>query len=433
LPYTQSHQEGQDGQPKSKKKWCIGGGVLVLLIAAIVVIVVVATGKKDENPPGPGPGPTPPHPPPPTPPVIGFNPYYVDENSTDKSNGEQTGRLLYNSSVASEGHEAWAHRTRLSLLGQDPSAQDTLFFKGEAPQDGDKRVGVDSHAVAQAIGPNNEYVKKVRYTFAQADYKRTVLSLGDDEHERFDIPEELVPKQQAGAQFRLEMASFKYKDAPFSFSFASTRTGETLIDSAGQTFVFQEKFIQVDMQVPSAYIYGFGERETSFQLGRGAWTMWSQGEHAEYDDGRGGAQLAGMHPFCLIKANQSDEFFGIFFRSSNAQAPIISYVQDSHILSYVTTGGNLDINFFFRGSAKEVIAAYQQFIGLPQLPPFWALGWHAGSNAWDTLEDVKKVVDEYDQKGFPLETIWLDGNYMEGSADFTVNETAFPGLKGYTA
>jgi len=185
--------------------------------------------------------------------------------------------------------------------------------------------------------------------------------------------------------------------------------------------------------VPSAYIYGFGERETSFQLGRGAWTMWSQGEHAEYDDGRGGAQLAGMHPFCLIKANQSDEFFGIFFRSSNAQAPIISYVQDSHILSYVTTGGNLDINFFFRGSAKEVIAAYQQFIGLPQLPPFWALGWHAGSNAWDTLEDVKKVVDEYDQKGFPLETIWLDGNYMEGSADFTVNETAFPGLKGYTA
>lgn len=92
-----------------------------------------------------------------------------------------------------------------------------------------------------------------------------------------------------------------------------------------------------------------------------------------------------MHPFCLIKAGQSDEFFGIFFRSSNAQVPIISYEEDEHVLSYITTGGNLDINFFMRGSAKEVIASYQEFIGKPQLPPFWALGWHASSNAWNNL------------------------------------------------
>ena len=187
------------------------------------------------------------------------------------------------------------------------------------------------------------------------------------------------------------------------------------------------------MKVPSDKIYGFGERETSFQLGRGAWTMWSQSDHAEVDDGRGGKQLAGMHPFCLIKAEQSDEFIGIFFRSSNAEAPIISYYQNSNILSFVTTGGNLDMNFFLCGSAKEVISAYHQFIGLPELPPFWALGWHAGSNSWDTLEDVKKVVNRYDELGIPLETIWLDGSYMDGHADFTVNETAFPNLKNYTA
>jgi hypothetical protein len=27
-------------------------------------------------------------------------------------------------------------------------------------------------------------------------------------------------------------------------------------------------------------------------------------------------------------------------------------------LSYITTGGNLDINFFFKGTAKEIIAKY---------------------------------------------------------------------------
>lgn len=98
-----------------------------------------------------------------------------------------------------------------------------------------------------------------------------------------------------------------------------------------------------------------------------------------------------MHPFCLIKADD-EEFFGIFFRSANAQAPIVTYVQEQNILSYITTGGNLDINFFLRGSAKEIIKQYQNYIGLAELPPFWALGWHASSNAWTTLSNVTDVV-----------------------------------------
>ena len=113
--------------------------------------------------------------------------------------------------------------------------------------------------------------------------------------------------------------------------------------------------------------------------------MWPSDNEAEYDSGLGGKQLQGMHPFVLIKSNSSDEFFGIFFRSSNAQSPILSYKNNEYVLSYITTGGNLDINFFFRGSAKDIIAEYQNFIGLPKLPPFWAMGWHASGNGWHSL------------------------------------------------
>jgi alpha-glucosidase (family GH31 glycosyl hydrolase) len=69
-------------------------------------------------------------------------------------------------------------------------------------------------------------------------------------------------------------------------------------------------------------------------------------------------------------------FFGIFFRNSNAQAPVITYNKDgTSVLSYITTGGNLDINFFFRGTAKEIIAAYHNLIGKPAMPPSWSFGW----------------------------------------------------------
>lgn len=150
--------------------------------------------------------------------------------------------------------------------------------------------------------------------------------------------------------------------------------------------------------------------------------MWSQDKEHELDHGYGGKQLASMHPFCLIKSGQSDEFLGIFFRSSNAQAPIVRYDKTDAILSYITTGGNLDINFFFKGSAKEIIANYQQFIGLPKLPPFWALGWHVASNEWDKIDKVQRAIDEYQEEGIELENIWLDGEYMEDYASFTVND-----------
>ena len=98
--------------------------------------------------------------------------------------------------------------------------------------------------------------------------------------------------------------------------------------------------------------------------------MWSSSSASEFDEGFGGKQLAGMHPFALIKSDVSDEFFGLFFRSTNAQAPLISYIATEedkdgnvtdgyYLLSYITTGGTLDINFFMRGTAKEIISSYQ--------------------------------------------------------------------------
>ena len=120
------------------------------------------------------------------------------------------------------------------------------------------QVGIDSHNVADSRGVNNDYIQRVRYAFGQSSFKRTVLSLSEDSGNNsnstngtngvstspgFDIPEELVSKQTGQYSFRLDMVDFKLKDDPFSFSLASTKTGEVLIDTTDQTFVFQKKFV----------------------------------------------------------------------------------------------------------------------------------------------------------------------------------------------
>ena len=63
------------------------------------------------------------------------------------------------------------------------------------------------------------------------------------------------------------------------------------------------KYMQIDLQLPTNKVYGLGERTHEFELGEGAWTMWSTGRHTEYDDGTGGKQSSGVHPFALVQSS----------------------------------------------------------------------------------------------------------------------------------
>lgn len=87
-----------------------------------------------------------------------------------------------------------------------------------------------------------------------------------------------------------------------------------------------------------------------------------------------------------------------------------------------------------KDNAWNVIRAYQNFIGKPSLPPFWALGWHASttSDPSTNLQTVKDIVDGYNSSGIPLESIWLDRSYMDNYKDFSVNSSTFAGLYQYS-
>jgi hypothetical protein len=63
---------------------------------------------------------------------------------------------------------------------------------------------------------------------------------------------------------------------------------DVLIDTTDSQIFMSHKYMQIDLQLPTTRVYGLGERDHEFELGEGAWTMWSTGRHAEYDDGTGG-------------------------------------------------------------------------------------------------------------------------------------------------
>jgi len=197
--------------------------------------------------------------------------------------------------------------------------------------------------------------------------------------------------------------------------------------------VFSDKYIQLDLQLPSQKIYGLGERNREFTLTEGTWTMWANGQETPHDDGTGMKQTYGVHPFALVQTKVKSQFMGIFFRNSNAMSPIISYKDGGEsTLSYISTGGTVEMYFMLRGTAKEIIRSYQNMIGNAELPPFWALGWHSSAYAYKNQSDVEKNVAAYKNASIPLEGVWLDIPYMNNFADFSVDKVAFPSLKNFT-
>lgn len=89
------------------------------------------------------------------------------------------------------------------------------------------------------------------------------------------------------------------------FSFSDKRFDQdvTYLTTENQTLLMMDKYIQMDFKLSSQRIFGFGERNREFALGEGTWTMWANGRETPYDDGTGGKQTYGVHPFALVQTS----------------------------------------------------------------------------------------------------------------------------------
>uniref|UniRef100_A0A914YDN0 Alpha-glucosidase n=1 Tax=Panagrolaimus superbus TaxID=310955 RepID=A0A914YDN0_9BILA len=134
-----------------------------------------------------------------------------------------------------------------------------------------------------------------------------------------------------------------------------------------------------------------------------------------------GKNLYGVHNF-YIGFEADGKAHGVFFFNSNPQEVTVG----GSAITYRTIGGQIEVFFFPGPTPEEVIKQYQQLIGTPVLPPYWALGFQLCRYGYSGIKEIQDVVDRMRAAGIPQDVQFSDIDYLNEYEDFSYNKNLSP-------
>ncbi len=132
--------------------------------------------------------------------------------------------------------------------------------------------------------------------------------------------------------------------------------------------------------------------------------------------------LYGAHNFFVVSGKET---FGAFLDYPGKLVLDMGYERMDEI-RITPEDWNLDLYIIEADSILEIVKAFRQLIGRSYIPPKWAFGFGQSRWGYQNEGDIRAVVKGYRDNGIPLDSVYLDIDYMEGFKDFTVNEERFP-------
>lgn len=189
-------------------------------------------------------------------------------------------------------------------------------------------------------------------------------------------------------------------------------------------------FFETDQQGTFTYslsendiVYGLGEQIRGINKRGWQYVSWNYDNPNHHEDMR---SLYGAHNFIIIHGAVT---FGAFFDYAGKMEFDIGYTKRS-VMQIHAASNNLTVYIITGESEKDIVKQFRKMVGRSYIPPFWAFGYGQSRWGYKTEEDIRTVAKQYQDAGIPLDSIYLDIDYMERYKDFTVDTERFPNLKG---
>jgi alpha-glucosidase len=204
----------------------------------------------------------------------------------------------------------------------------------------------------------------------------------------------------------------------------------TFTDAAGQTLLADEPTLPMawDSQAirvwkkmpPDEHYYGLGDKAGPLNRRERAFTNWNTDAYG-WDESTD--PLYKTIPFFL--ALRKGAAYGLFF--DNTYRTTFDFGKESRdYFSFGSDGGEINYYFFAGPDPKKVLEEYTALIGHSQLPPLWTLGYQQCRYSYYPESRVREVARRLRDDKIPVDVIYLDIDYQQDYAPFTINREYFP-------
>ncbi|KAI9495167.1 alpha glucosidase [Zychaea mexicana] len=269
------------------------------------------------------------------------------------------------------------------------------------------------------------YGKTIRDLVVNVDFEtadRLHVKIGDKDEKQIPVPDHAYglerPKTRKPAK-KLNY-DFKYTENPFGFQVIRKVDKEVIFDTSDYPLVFEDQYLELSTAVPNdANLYGIGEVTAPFRRNneQNVTTVFARDAGTPFYE-----NIYGAHPY--YNEIRKGKAHGVFLLNAHGMDVFFSEGR----VTYKVIGGVLEFYFFVPkdGKPNSVLEKYTDLVGKPFMPAMWMLGWHHCRYGFKNISHVNWAVDGYAKANIPLETIWVDIDYMDHMKDFTFDEINFP-------
>lgn len=171
-------------------------------------------------------------------------------------------------------------------------------------------------------------------------------------------------------------------------------------------------------------VYGLGEQVRGINKRGWKYVSYCSDEPHHQEDKQ---SLYGAHNFFVLKGRLNA---GIFVDFPGKITFDIGFKKLEEI-QIIPEGTDLDIYIIEGGTVPAIIKEFRELIGPSYIPPLWAFGYGQSRWGYKSADDIRTVAKRYRESQIPIDSIYLDIDYMERYKDFTIDKEAFPDFRDF--
>jgi alpha-glucosidase len=209
--------------------------------------------------------------------------------------------------------------------------------------------------------------------------------------------------------------------SPLLIRFADATGNVLLADEPTLPMAFDGSRALVWKKMPAdENYYGLGDKTGPMNRRNRAFTMWNSDVF-----GWGESTDPMYKAITFFMGLRKGAAYGIFF--DNTYRSSFDFGKESpDYFSFGAEGGELNYYFFAGPEPKKVVQEYTALVGRSPLPPLWSLGYQQSRYSYYPEARVREIAATLREKRIPADVIYLDIDYQQGNAPFTINREYFP-------